>query len=119
MARGTVRCRCNRTLAINAAGWGGQVPLVPELGRVLSSGLIARDQIPCSVQATTEWYEARHDGRFMRIFGPNVKWPGRWLALSNTGRQLVKNCRVQCASMLGIPSRHLDCGQTPILPCPS
>jgi hypothetical protein len=47
--------------------------LVPELGCVLSSGLIARDQIPCSVQATTEWYEARHDGWFMLNFGPGVK----------------------------------------------
>ena len=70
----TVRCRCEPDAgAINAAGWGGQAPLVPELGCVLSSGLIARDQIPCSVQATTEWYEARHDGWFMLNFGPGVK----------------------------------------------
>lgn len=66
----------SRTLAINAAGSGGQAPLVPELGCVLSPGLIARDQIPCSVQAATEWYEAWHDGWVMRNFRPDVKCRG-------------------------------------------
>ena len=73
----TVRCRCEPDNgAIDAAGWGGQAPLVPELGCVLSPGLIARDQVPCSMQATAKWYEARHDGRFMRRVGTNVKWLG-------------------------------------------
>ena len=60
---------------IDAAGLDGQASLVPELGCVLSPGLIARDQIPCPVQAPTEWYEARHDGGFMLNFGRDVKWP--------------------------------------------
>src|SRR5689334_23824486 len=69
-------------LAINAAGSGGQATLVPELGCVLSPGLIARDQIPCPMQAATEWYEARHDGWVMRNFRPDVKY---WGGVENVG----------------------------------
>src|SRR4051812_47813643 len=76
LARSTVKCRRTGCWTINAAGWGGQAPSVPELACVVSPGLVARDQVPCPVQATTEWYEAGHDGRFMLNFGSNVKRPG-------------------------------------------
>jgi hypothetical protein len=83
LARSTVKCRQTGRWAINAAGWGRQAPSVPELECVLSSGLIARDQIPCAMQATAEGSEDQHGRRRGRVSNAEVNsqplagWRGR------------------------------------------